>query len=74
MRELHMVPILDAEHTQRMAPRPRREPHPASPDHDLPVLAAMESSTRRPDWESLMDDGVQPTIVLGGERRLRGRR
>jgi len=45
-----------------------------SPDHDLPVLAAQAMAERRVDWESLMRDGVQPALLVGGERRWHGRR
>ena len=45
-----------------------------SPDHDLPVLAAQEMSERRVDWEALMREGVQPALLIGGERRWQGRR
>lgn len=45
-------------------------------DHDLPVLAAQEEPhpPQRPDWASLLDDGVQPALILGAERRSSGRR
>ena len=43
-------------------------------EHDLPLLAAQYELPRRPDWESLFGDGVQPAIVLGAERRLQGER
>lgn len=43
-------------------------------DHDLPLLAAQEQPSQRPDWESLLGDGVQPALVLGAERRLEGAR
>lgn len=45
-----------------------------SPDHDLPVLAGQEMSERRFDWEALMRDGVQPALLIGGERRWHRRR
>ena len=43
-------------------------------EHDLPLLAAQYELPRRPDWESLFGDGVQPGLVLGAERRLQGER
>ena len=55
-----------------------RKPERASPladGHDLPILAAAEQSRYQPPWESLIDDGVQPALILGAERRSnRGRR
>jgi hypothetical protein len=44
------------------------------PDHDLPLLAMRLAPRPRPDWESLLDDGVQPALMLGAERRFRGAR
>jgi len=43
-------------------------------DHDLPVLASEEAPTQRLDWETLMREGVEPALVIGGERRWHGRR
>ena len=43
-------------------------------DHDLPVLAAGYELPHAPDWESLIGDGVEPSLVLGAERRLEGPR
>ncbi len=43
-------------------------------DHDLPVLAAGYELPHAPDWESLIGDGVEPSLVLGAERRLEGSR
>ena len=43
-------------------------------EHDLPLLAAQHELPRRPDWESLIGDGVQPSLALGAERRLQGER
>jgi hypothetical protein len=44
-------------------------------DHDLPLLASEEDPARpRLDWETLMHDGVQPALLVDGERRSRGRR
>ncbi len=43
-------------------------------DHDLPVLAAEQGDPPRLDWETLMREGVQPALLLDGERRWRGRR
>ena len=44
-------------------------------DHDLPVLAAERLDLpQRPDWPSLLDDGVQPALILGAERRMAGDR
>jgi hypothetical protein len=31
---------------------------------------AMEALHNAPDWEALMEAGVLPSLVLGGERRL----
>ena len=42
--------------------------------HDLPVLAAEHSPRVRPDWERLMENGAEPALILGAERRLQGRR
>jgi hypothetical protein len=43
-------------------------------DHDLPILACEEVAAVRIDWEALMVDGVQPALLVDGERRWRGRR
>ena len=43
-------------------------------DHDLPLLALERETPARPDWESLLDDGVWPALVLGAERRSSGER
>ena len=45
-------------------------------DHDLPVVAAEQQADapQRPDWASLLDDGVQPALILGAERRSSGQR
>lgn len=54
-----------------------RKPERASPladGHDLPILAAGEESRYQPPWESLLDDGVQPALILGAERRSNGGR
>ncbi len=47
---------------------------PPAQDHDLPVLAMDEIAAPRLDWDALMRDGVQPALLVGGERRWRGRR
>ncbi len=47
---------------------------PPPQDHDLPVLAVEESAMSRIDWEGLMHDGVQPALLIDGERRRHGRR
>jgi hypothetical protein len=58
-----------------MPEAPMNASPPAFPDHDLPILAAQRPDPpRRPDWASLLDDGVQPALVLGAERRLQGPR
>jgi hypothetical protein len=43
-------------------------------DHDLPLLAIELEPHVGLQWESLMDDGVVPGLLLGAERRHRGRR
>ena len=50
--------------------RPRAES--PSETHDLPVLAATEGPRHLTPWESLLDDGVQPALILGAERRSGG--
>jgi hypothetical protein len=43
--------------------------------HDLPVLAATRPDLPvRPDWPSLLEDGIQPALILGAERRMAGDR
>lgn len=42
--------------------------------HDLPVLAASANLPRAPAWDELLDQGVEPCLVLGAERRMRGPR
>ena len=46
----------------------------AAEGHDLPVLAAEHSPRVRLDWERIMEDGAQPALILGAERRLHGKR
>jgi len=43
---------------------------PAPESHDLPVMGIVENARHLPPWESLLDDGVQPALILGAERRL----
>ena len=45
-----------------------------SPDetHDLPLLGTAEAARIVTPWESLLDDGVQPALILGAERRSGG--
>jgi hypothetical protein len=43
-------------------------------DYDLPVLGVEQAPHIRLDWQSLIDDGVPPCLVLGAERRSRGPR
>jgi len=59
----------------RMPPRNVRavKPQPLQ-DHDLPILAVEEASMEKLDWEALMGDGMQPALLIDGERRWRGRR
>ena len=42
--------------------------------HDLPIMAVEENPAVITPWESLIDDGVQPALVLGAERRTAGPR
>ena len=59
------------------APRARVEkaaPRVNAADHDLPLLAAGAYEAPHPNWASLLDEGVQPCLVLGAERRQRGPR
>jgi len=50
----------------------RRDRNPQ--DFDLPVLGAQEAPRVRLDWESMLEEGAQPSLILGAERRLRGPR
>ena len=52
--------------------RPQVKREPPRETHDLPVLAVMERPLSLTPWETLLDDGVQPSLVLGAERRLVG--
>jgi hypothetical protein len=47
---------------------------PSVQDHDLPILALEEASTPQLDWDELIGEGVQPALLVGGERRWQGRR
>jgi hypothetical protein len=47
---------------------------PMPQEHDLPILALQEAPTLHLDWDALMHDGVQPALLVGGERRSHGRR
>jgi hypothetical protein len=40
-----------------------------SDTHDLPVLATEQAPAVIIPWESLLESGVQPALVLGAERR-----
>ena len=42
--------------------------------HDLPTMAVEENPAVITPWESLIDDGVQPALILGAERRTAGPR
>ena len=46
----------------------------AAESHDLPVIGVVENARHLPRWESLLDDGVQPSLILGAERRSHGGR
>src|SRR5690242_19050185 len=39
-------------------------------DQGLPLLALRAGEFHHVDWESLMDDGVLPSMLLGVERRV----
>ena len=71
-----MIPV--AERKQDHAPQEARQPPwrraDAEQDHDLPVLAIEINPRVQLQWESLMDDGVVPALILGAERRMRGPR
>lgn len=59
----------------RTPPRNVRAAKPPSvQDHDLPILALEEASARQLDWDELIEEGVQPALLVGGERRWHGRR
>ena len=47
---------------------------PPVPDHDLPILAAEEMPTRETDWKPLLEAGIEPALLIDGERRWHGRR
>jgi hypothetical protein len=47
---------------------------PPVPDHDLPILAMEEMPAREEDWKTLLETGVEPALLIGGERRWHGRR
>ena len=58
-----------------VAKRPNADKaNPPSDTHDLPVLAAQEAGKVMTPWESLLEDGVQPALILGAERRSGGGR
>lgn len=59
---------------ETVADRKAQRASPTADSHDLPVLAAAEVSLYQPPWESLLDDGVQPALILGAERRSNGGR
>ena len=61
-------------HRARPSVHSRNVARPASQDHDLPLLAKQENPTVSLDWEPLLLAGVQPALVVGGERRWHGRR
>lgn len=43
-------------------------------EHDLPVLAKEQNPMTPIDWEPLLAAGVQPSLMLGAERRWKGAR
>lgn len=57
--------------TRRPLPDPAATP---SDTHDLPVLGTQEDAKVVIPWESLLEDGVQPALILGAERRSSGGR
>ncbi|HEX4764511.1 MAG TPA: hypothetical protein VFU92_09235 [Usitatibacter sp.] len=59
---------------ETFADRKAQRTSPPADNHDLPLLAAAEDSRYQPPWESLLDDGVQPALILGAERRSSGGR
>lgn len=66
------------ERKQNHAPQESRQPPwrraDAEQDHDLPVIAIDMNPRVQVQWESLMNDGVVPALILGAERRSRGPR
>ena len=70
-----MTTIMERKRPLKRNTKPRHDHTPASSGHDLPILAlGREDPPHRPDWASLLDDGVQPALILGAERRSSGRR
>ena len=61
-------------HARTLARNVRAAKRPPVQDHDLPILALEEAATPHLDWEALMRDGVQPALLVAGERRRHGRR
>ena len=59
---------------EKVADRSNGRTSPPADGHDLPILAAAEESRYQPPWESLLDDGVQPALILGAERRSKRER
>ena len=62
----------DRKTDRHLEPNGRRMPTQA--DHDWPLLALEHSPCVHIEWESLIDDGITPSLVLGAERRWRGSR
>ena len=65
------------ERKQSHAPQESRQPPwrraDGEQDHDLPVIALDMNPRVQVQWESLMNDGIVPALVLGAERRSRPR-
>jgi hypothetical protein len=68
------VPMKIAVRSRKSLRNVRAATQPASQDHDLPVLALEEARVPGVDWDELLRDGVQPALLVDGERRSRGRR
>ncbi len=46
----------------------------APTEHDLSLIAFERDRPPPPRWESLLEDGALPCLVLGAERRTHGKR
>ena len=71
-----MTPVVERKHAQvpHESHRPRGRKADVDQEHDLPVLGVEASPRVQLPWQSLIDDGIVPALILGADRRSSGRR
>ena len=71
-----MTSVVERRHfyVPHQSDRPHGSKANVDPQHDLPILAVQENPRVPLPWQSLMDDGIMPALLLGAERRIAGGR